>query len=357
MAGGVLLGLALLLLPGATAAGVRIDHAPLRCVVAGRSPALSARIEPAAEIGRARVYFRSSGGRHWYFVEMRPGEGGYGARLPAPLAATPAIVYYLEAVDRAFAAARTAEFVPVVAQGTGACENATAAAPVGSIVVGAAKGAPALPEGFSPANVVAAGGAAGTASGGGATTALLVGAGLAAAGAAVAVAASGGGGDSGPPSTEASRARDDDGDGLSENGGDCNDANAAVRPGGGFDFQVTFGYGGFMTCLTPLVPSTIRITNNDCAPLSYVLISHQQIFGAPTQPDAPRPAATVAPGATVTRMEYIDPAAYFLCCRSGPCQGNEVESGEESWTITTEAGSRTVPNPFSFVFGTCPQCG
>ena len=47
------------------ARSLTIDHKQVGCVVAERFPVISARVDPAASVGRARVYFRAAGGPHW----------------------------------------------------------------------------------------------------------------------------------------------------------------------------------------------------------------------------------------------------------------------------------------------------
>jgi hypothetical protein len=199
---GVLPFLPLLLLPGLAAAqSLAIDHKHVGCMVAERFPVISARLDPAANVGRARVYFRA-GGPHWYFVEMKVQGDEYLAALPKPKKSTAKIEYYIEALDTAFAASRTAEYAPDVVPPPGACgKDAPMAVSLTSAkpVVGAPAGAPTVPVGFSASGVATAGAAGATAGAAGAGTGVSVGVvagvvGGAAAIAAVAVAAGRGGG-------------------------------------------------------------------------------------------------------------------------------------------------------------------
>src|SRR6185503_9367970 len=78
-----------------------------------------------------------------------------------PSKTTKAIEYYVEAVDKSFREARSAEFQPSVVQQGEACPNgrmlatALASAPV---ALGAGAGAPAVPAGFANAGIVGIGG-------------------------------------------------------------------------------------------------------------------------------------------------------------------------------------------------------
>ena len=44
---------------------IRIDHAGVGCVVAGRYPSFEARFDPADRVREARLRFRPEGGRDW----------------------------------------------------------------------------------------------------------------------------------------------------------------------------------------------------------------------------------------------------------------------------------------------------
>ncbi len=182
-------------LGSAFAQGLVIDHRQVGCVVAERFPLISARIDPASNVGQARVYFRAAGGPHWYFVAMKVQGADYAAALPKPKNSTPRIEYYIEALDKTFAASRTAEYTPEVVTPPGTCAKDALMAPAltsAKLVVGAAAGAPAIPLGFSAAGSVAAAG--------GISTVLVVG--VAGAGAAVAAVAASSGGSKGAPGSK-----------------------------------------------------------------------------------------------------------------------------------------------------------
>jgi hypothetical protein len=348
------------------AAELRIGHEGLRCVVAERTTVLAARLDPAEAVGRARVYFRAEGRLHWHYVEMAPEGGGFRARLPRPLRTTTHIAYYLEALDRSFSTSRTREFTPVVASGPGACRDEAAAVPLaaGPLVVGAEPGAPPLPEGFLSDGLVPAAGrpaasapATSAAGGGGPGTLLWIGgvAAVGAAGAVVAVASRGDDAPGDPGGAPSALGRDDDGDGLSEEGGDCNDADPAVRPGGGFDFTVSFPHTGSVSCrTTPAWVYPVRIANLGCNPLNYTLIYQQQVVGLAPESEG-RTTGTVAAGATESRTLFGDPAQSLLCCRT-TCTSLSLDL-QESWTIETALGNRTASNAVRFDRASCPVCG
>src|SRR6185503_17607603 len=136
---------------------------------------------PAEGVARARVYFRAAGTSAWYFVAMKPVAGVLQGALPKPSKTTKAIEYYVEAVDKSFREARSAEFQPSVVQQGEACPNgrmlatALASAPV---ALGAGAGAPAVPAGFANAGIVGIGGGLS----GGALAAIAIGGGAAVAG-------------------------------------------------------------------------------------------------------------------------------------------------------------------------------
>lgn len=199
-------------LPAIASAGdLSVQHDPVGCVVAERYPVVTARVDPAADVARARVYFRAAGESSWYYVAMKADGDSFAGTLPMPSKATPRIEYYVEAIDQAFAVSRTPDYSPLVVADAGQCQQSAvvAAAVTGAeVVVGAVAGAPAVPVGFSPLGIAsvaggsASGAAGATSAGGGAaagglSTGVIAGiAGGVAAAAAVGVAAGGGSGES-----------------------------------------------------------------------------------------------------------------------------------------------------------------
>jgi hypothetical protein len=157
------------------AEGVVIDHKAVGCIVVGKYPKMNACFTPAADLARSRVYFRPEGASGWYYVEMKADQSCFAGTLPKPgkKLVGKKIEYYVEAQNKAFEPARTAEFGPVVVKSAQECKKDVPVAPFLNNATVAVF--PALPAGFV---------------GGGIGTAAIVGiaaAGAAAAGTAVAV--------------------------------------------------------------------------------------------------------------------------------------------------------------------------
>lgn len=171
------------------AAGPRILHDGLRCVVAGRHPIIEALVEPADDLVTVKAYFRAAFSPLFYFVEMSRDGDRFRGVLPKPSREVQSMVYYLEAVDSTFNSLRTEEFHPRVAAELSDCENDGPPAAYlegpGNITVGATAPGPNFPVGFLPDGIVGTISAAGRAAagGGGIGSSTLVAVGAAAAGA------------------------------------------------------------------------------------------------------------------------------------------------------------------------------
>ena len=162
----------------AGAQGVEIDHKAVGCIVVGKYPKMNACFTPASSLARSRVYFRPEGATSWYYVEMKSDQPCFSGTLPRPgkKLVGKKIEYYVEAQNKAFEPARTAEFDPIVVKSAQECKKDV---PVAPFLNNAAVAVfPALPAGF-----VAGGIGTGAVLG-------IVGAGAAAAGTAVAVSSS-----------------------------------------------------------------------------------------------------------------------------------------------------------------------
>ncbi len=152
-------GMAALAVVYAVPAGAQItpEHVTVGCIVAEKYPKITSCFNPASALARARVYFRADGTTNWYFVEMKSDAPCFAGILPRPKKDMigKKIDYYVEALDKTFAPARTPEAQPEVVASESACKKDTPVAPVvskASVVVGsAAAGAP------FPAAFVAAG--------------------------------------------------------------------------------------------------------------------------------------------------------------------------------------------------------
>jgi len=154
---------------------VAIDHKAVGCIVVGKYPKMNACFTPADTLARSRVYFRPEGVASWYYVEMKADQTCFAGTLPKPgkKLVGKKIEYYVEAQNKTFEPARTAEYAPIVVKSAQECKKEVPVAPFLNNATVAVF--PALPAGFV---------------GGGIGTAAVVGiaaAGAAAAGTAVAV--------------------------------------------------------------------------------------------------------------------------------------------------------------------------
>jgi len=110
---------------------VAIDHKAVGCIVVGKYPKMNACFTPAAELARSRVYFRPEGAASWYYVEMKSEQPCFTGTLPKPgkKLVGKKIEYYLEAQNKAFEPARTAEFDPIVVKSAQECKKNVPVAP------------------------------------------------------------------------------------------------------------------------------------------------------------------------------------------------------------------------------------
>jgi hypothetical protein len=178
----------LLLGPALTGAaqGVAIEHAGVACVVRNKYPRLEARLAPAGDVARARVFFHGDAGAVWYSVDMTSSAAAFQGVLPRPLKETRRVHYYIEALDKRATTSRTEEHAADVVDDAGACSRkggAAAALSAAKVAIHGPTGAPAAPAGFAAA-----------AAGGIGATALVIGGVAVAGGATAAVAVSKGSG-------------------------------------------------------------------------------------------------------------------------------------------------------------------
>jgi hypothetical protein len=104
-----------------------IHHEPVGCMVASQFSLLEAKA-PDAD---ARVYFRSSLGSGYYFVEMTREGGRYVGKLPKPKMEASPITYFVEAALADGRAFRTPEVAVVVVPSAGACPAGKRVATIG----------------------------------------------------------------------------------------------------------------------------------------------------------------------------------------------------------------------------------
>ncbi|MFN8094173.1 MAG: hypothetical protein U0599_18500 [Vicinamibacteria bacterium] len=350
--------------PGALVAAVTIDHGAVGCVVAERFPRFEARFDPAAEVSRARVHFRPAGGAHWYSVTMKAEAGVFAAAIPKPRPTLARIDYYIEATDRAFGTARTAEFSPAVESGALACREKPAAGALGSasVVIEAPPGAPPIPLGFSPDGVVSmpssasdAGPAASPGTGTSATSAigksgghgkaLLIGGGAAVA-VGVGVAAAGG---------------SSSGSGAS-GGGSSTAGGGSAAPCVATPITASLSSVSSPTRCGQPIAAGIVVKNGACVPITIRSIQLTQTATAATFCSAQvatytyvPTVSTVGAGQTVTVLNYTSQP---FCCTGGACPGVSNCPYDEAFVVQTSEGpvaAGSVPLVVSFD-PSCPIC-
>jgi hypothetical protein len=129
----VALSLAVLVASTATARpeAVAIDHKAVGCIIVGKYPKMNACFTPAADLARSRVYFRPEGVASWYYVDMKSEQPCFTGTLPKPgkKLVGKKIEYYVEAQNKAFEPARTAEFDPIVVKSAQECKKNAPVAP------------------------------------------------------------------------------------------------------------------------------------------------------------------------------------------------------------------------------------
>src|SRR5689334_3062095 len=129
------LGLSLALIATSAAAvhsqGVAIDHKAVGCIVVGKYPKMNACFTPAADLARSRVYFRPEGVASWYYVDMKTDQPCFTGTLPKPgkKLVGKKIEYYVEAQNKTFEPARTAEYAPIVVRSAQECKKDVPVAP------------------------------------------------------------------------------------------------------------------------------------------------------------------------------------------------------------------------------------
>ena len=111
--------------------GLEIDHKAVGCIVVGKYPKMNACFTPASSLARSRVYFRPEGTPSWYYVDMKSDQPCFTGTLPRPgkKLVGKRIEYYLEAQNKAFEPARTAEFDPIVVKSAQECKKNVPVAP------------------------------------------------------------------------------------------------------------------------------------------------------------------------------------------------------------------------------------
>lgn len=132
---------------------LRIQHLPPQCLVPNRYAELRARIEPIANVMRARVLFRTDPLAEPHAITMGQDGQEFVGHLPRPLPALKEVTYWVEAVDPALLESVSDE-VTVPVQTT--CAQPAKARKSARTDVTAPLGAALVPDGFAPEQVAEA---------------------------------------------------------------------------------------------------------------------------------------------------------------------------------------------------------
>jgi hypothetical protein len=133
---------------------VAIDHKAVGCIVVGKYPKMNACFTPTADLARSRVYFRPEGVASWYYVDMKSDQPCFAGTLPKPgkKLVGKKIEYYVEAQNKTFEPARTAEFAPIVVKSAQECKKNIPVAPFLNNATVAVF--PSVPAGFVGASAI-----------------------------------------------------------------------------------------------------------------------------------------------------------------------------------------------------------
>lgn len=126
-----------------------IRYDPPACENAGKRARVCAYVVDETGIAQVRVSFRAHGAPAYYWTPMAFDGALYCAWLPAPLAETRAVEYYIEAIDDKFEPSRTADHSFVLSHDCPPTPQQPAEAP--ALVGTTVPGQPASPQGFDPA--------------------------------------------------------------------------------------------------------------------------------------------------------------------------------------------------------------
>jgi hypothetical protein len=126
-----------------------IRHQAIECVRPGGRALVCAQVTDDTGVAHVRVVFRAAGTQAYYWTPMAFEGSRYCATLPAPLPATVAVEYYVEALDDRFEPSRTAG---VRLPSRPDCGESTPPRDSGLAVVGTTRrGQASSPAGFDPA--------------------------------------------------------------------------------------------------------------------------------------------------------------------------------------------------------------
>jgi polysaccharide export outer membrane protein len=137
------------LLFAAATADVRINHPPLVCFVANRSPRIEAVVSPPDDV-HGRIYFKARGESEFYSVPMVPRLGRFVGTLPRPKEKAGSVVYYIEAALPDGRVNRTSEITTRIVRDARSCPSVVGvpeSVDAGDVEIFSA-GTPHKPEGF-----------------------------------------------------------------------------------------------------------------------------------------------------------------------------------------------------------------
>ncbi|HEY2945412.1 MAG TPA: polysaccharide biosynthesis/export family protein [Vicinamibacteria bacterium] len=137
------------LLFAAATADVRINHPPLVCFVANRSPRIEAVVSPPDDV-HGRIYFKARGENEFYSVPMVPRLGRFVGTLPRPKEKAGSVVYYIEAALPDGRVNRTSEITTRIVRDARSCPSVVGvpeSVDAGDVEIFSA-GTPHKPEGF-----------------------------------------------------------------------------------------------------------------------------------------------------------------------------------------------------------------
>lgn len=133
------------------------EHESLDCIGTSAFPVVEAELDPAGleDVRLAHVYFKSSEGRHWYYVDMERVEGAprLRATLPKPLTGTN-LDYYLFFITSHLESSQSEEYSVRVSESECVASPGAAVSPPSPLTLRATvANQPPIPAGFSPQGI------------------------------------------------------------------------------------------------------------------------------------------------------------------------------------------------------------
>jgi hypothetical protein len=156
--------------------------------------------------------------------------------------------------------------------------------------------------------------------------------------------------------------RDDDGDGLSEAQGDCDDKNASVNPSGRITPTFSFRMSGDTNCTTPFAgEESVSATNLSCTAedvtltvTGTVMYDDECTSTDPVYIIEPRAfSVSLSPGETKTLYSRSGDSRLDCSCDTG-C--HRTHRFGETWTFVSSQGTVSQPRGYWFYTATCPRC-